>query len=68
MKIKETICTETDYRGRVIKRTRIVEEVASDTDRGYDYGTRYGERPAPRNVALGGIMAAYEDYLRSQEW
>lgn len=68
MKIKETIYTETDYRGRVIKRTRIVETVASDAERGYDYGTRYGEYDVPRNTTFGRIMEAYEDYRRSEQW
>ena len=68
MKIKETIYTEIDYRGRVIKRTRTVETYESDTDRGYDYGTIYAGCDAPRRTSMDRILEAYDDYRKSQQW
>ena len=68
MKIKETICTEIDGRGRVVRRTRTIDIDESYTDRGYDYGTRYGEPATPRRSSLGRIMEAYEDYRRTEQW
>lgn len=68
MKIKETICTELDERGRVIRRTRTVDVTKSDTDLGYDYGTRYGRPSSPREVSSKRIYEAYEDYRNSCEW
>lgn len=68
MKIKETIYTEIDDRGYVVKCTRTVEAVDSFTDRGYDYGTRYGDYGNPRCTSIGRIMEAYDDYRKSQQW
>lgn len=68
MKIKETICTEVDNRGRVIKRTRTVEFEKPNTDFGYDYATRYGECERPRQTSFDRIMDAYEDYRRCEQW
>ena len=68
MRIKETICTEIDDRGRVIKRTRTIDIDESYVDRGYDFGTRYGEIAGPRHTSFGRILEAYEDYRRSEQW
>jgi hypothetical protein len=68
MKIKETIYTEIDYRGRVIKRTRTVETYESDTDRGYDYGTTCCGYGSPRQSSFDRIYEAYDDYRKSREW
>lgn len=68
MKIKETIYTEIDDRGYVITSTRTVETVDSFTDRGYDYGTRYGAFGNPRRTSIDRIMEAYDDYRKSQQW
>ena len=68
MKIKETICTEIDERGRVIRRTRTVDIDDSNVERGYDYGTRYGEHVTPRHSSLDRIMEAYDEYRRSEQW
>lgn len=68
MLIKETICTEIDERGRVIKQTRKVSTYESNVDYGYDYGTRYGEFGEPRRSSLDRIMDSYLDYRRTQEW
>lgn len=68
MKIKETIYTEIDERGRVIKRTRTIDIDESYTDRGYDFGTRYGEVAGPGRASFGRIMEAYEDYRRTEQW
>lgn len=68
MKIKETICTEFDERGRVVRRTRTVDVTESRMDRGYDYGTRYDRTGGPREVSSKRIYEAYEDYRNSCEW
>lgn len=68
MKIKETICTEIDDRGNVVKRTRTVAVKDSNTDRGYDYGTRYGSFGNPRQSSYKRIYEAYEDYRDSKQW
>jgi hypothetical protein len=68
MKIKETIYTETDARGRIIKRTRTIEEYPDDIDRGYDYGTRYGGFGRCHEGSLNRIFAAYDDYRKTQQW
>ena len=68
MKIKETICTEIDDRGRVTKRTRTIDIEESNTDFGYDYGTRYGSHGNPRRSSLNRIFEAYDDYRMSQQW
>lgn len=68
MKIKETICTEMDERGRIVKRTRTVEYEKSNTDFGYDHATRYGEYERPRQTSIHRIMEAYDDYCRSNQW
>lgn len=68
MKIKETICTEIDERGHVVKRTRTVETYESVTDRGYDYGTICCGHGDPRRTSFGRIMEAYDDYRKSQQW
>lgn len=68
MKIKETICTEMDERGRVIKRTRTVDIEDWNTDQGYDYGTRFGEYANPRQSSYSRIFEAYDDFRKSQQW
>ena len=68
MKIKETIYTEIDDRGRVVKRTRTVETYESAMDRGYDYGTICCGRDEPRRTSFDRIMEAYDDYRKSQQW
>lgn len=68
MKIKETIYTEIDNRGRVTRRTRTVDIDDSDMNYGYDHATRYGERDCPRQASFSRIMEAYDDYCRCKEW
>lgn len=68
MKIKETICTEIDDRGRVIKRTRTIDIDESRTNRGYDYGTMYCGFGSPRQASIDRIMEAYDDYCKSNQW
>lgn len=68
MKIKETIYTEVDERGHVVNHTRTVEIDDSDTNQGYDYGTRFGEFGNPRQSSLKRIYEAYEDFYKSREW
>lgn len=68
MKIKETVCTEIDERGRVIKRTRTIDIDETYTDRGYDFGTRYGDTASPRRSSFSRIVEAYEDYRRTEQW
>ena len=68
MKIKETICTEIDDNGRVLKRTRTVDIEEYNTDFGYDYGTRYTGCGNPRQSSFGRIFDAYEDFRKSQQW
>lgn len=68
MKIKETICTELDARGRVVKRSRTVDVVDFFEDR----------EPANRRERCGfgelhrtsskRIYEAYEDYRMSNQW
>ena len=68
MKIKETIYTEIDKRGRITKRTRTVDIIESNTDRGYDYGTICCGKGNPRQASIHRIMEAYDDYTRSNQW
>lgn len=68
MKIKETIYTEMDERGRVIKRTRTVDIEDHNTDLGYDYGTRFGDYGNPHQASINRIFEAYHDYRNSQQW
>lgn len=68
MKIKETICTEIDNKGRVTKRTRTIDIEESHTDSGYDFGTRYGGYGSPRQSSITRIFEAYDDYRKSQQW
>lgn len=68
MKIKETICTEIDNRGRVIKRTRTIDIEEPDTDLGYDFGTRYGDYASPQRTSINRIFEAYDDFRKSQQW
>ena len=68
MKIKETICTEIDERGRVTKSTRTIDIEGPDTDSGYDFGTRYGCYASPRQSSINRIFEAYDDYCKSQQW
>lgn len=67
MLIKETICTEIDERGRVIKRTREVRTYDEVVNRGYDYGTR-NEYDELHRSSLGRVCDAYQDYCRTKEW
>ena len=68
MKIKETITTEVDDRGRVIKRTRTVDVIDSDMDQermdqpGFRRFSDFHRTSAKR------IYEAYEDYCISKEW
>ena len=68
MKIKETICTEIDDRGRVIRRTRTVDIEDSSTEFGYDYATIHGDYENPRRSSISRIFEAYDDYRKSQQW
>ncbi len=67
-KIKETIYTEIDDEGRVTKRTRTVDIEESNTDFGYDFGTRYGVYGSPRQSSFNRIFEAYDDFRKSQQW
>ena len=64
MKIKETICTELDDRGRVVRRTRTVDliddyrEDLEESDAGSGIHRASGKR----------IQEAVEDYYRTKEW
>lgn len=64
MKIKETICTEIDDRGRVIRRTRTVDlfdnyrDDLEESDTGSGIHRASGKR----------IREAVEDYYRTKEW
>lgn len=67
MKVKETIYTEIDERGRITKRTRNIEIDETITDRGYDHATRHGDGN-PHQGSISRIMEAYADYYKSLEW
>lgn len=67
MKTKETIYTEYDARGRVVKRTTTVEVFETERDRDYE------ERGYSRNGGLHRassrrIREAIQDYRMSDEW
>lgn len=66
MKIKETICTEVDRRGRVIKRTHTVDVIDSEMERNHRE-ERYGFDELHRSSRKR-IYEAYEDYRMSKEW
>ena len=68
MVIKETICTEVDEKGRITKRTHEVKYDHRDVNRGYDYGTRYGERDDVFVGSLKGIFEALDEYRESMKW
>ena len=68
MKIKETIYTELDSRGRVIKRTRTIDIDDPYIDRGYDFGTRFCGCGEPQQSSYKRIYEAYRDYRDSQQW
>lgn len=64
--IKETVITETNAKGHIVRRIRTIEE-REYTDRDYDWDTMRGHGYVP-NVRSNRIQDAYEDYLRSFEW
>ena len=68
MKIKETITTEVDNRGRIIKRTRTVDIIDSETD--HENGDRRGfcKVGELHRSSAKRIYEAYEDYRMSKEW
>ena len=69
MKIKETIYTEVDRNGRVIRQSRTVEKIDNlDTDYGYDYATRHGVFNDNYKASFDRIYEAYDDYRKSQQW
>lgn len=68
MKIKETIYTEIDERGRVTKHTRTIDIDESYTDRGYDFGTICCGSGSPRQTSFDRIMEAYADYRKTEQW
>ena len=67
MKTKETICTEYDARGRVIKRTTTVEVFDTDMDQEPD-GVGYGRNGGLHRASTKRIHEAIEDYLMSNQW
>lgn len=68
MKIKETICTEVDARGRVIKRTRTVDVIDSYTDRDESDRDGYRRFSDLHQASSKRIFEAYEDYRMSSQW
>lgn len=68
MKIKETICTELDKHGRVVRRTRTVDLI--DSDIGHDE-IRYNENEGLCGIHQAStkrISEAIRDYYSSKEW
>lgn len=68
MKIKETICTELDTRGRVVRRTRTVDLIDSETN---DDCINYDEYDGLRGIHQTSSKRIYEaikDYYCSKEW
>ena len=69
MTIKETISTEVDDRGRVTRRTRVVDQYDEKvTNFGYDFGTRYGGVDRVHESSFDKIWDAYHDYRKTREW
>ena len=68
MKIKETITTEVDNRGRVIKRTHTVDVIDSETDQEHDDRSGVCRFSALHRASSKRIYEAYEDYCMSKEW
>lgn len=69
MTIKETIYTRVDEKGRVTRRTRIVDQYDETvTNFGYDCGTRYGDVDTVHETSFDKIWDAYADYRKSKEW
>lgn len=64
--IKETIITEVNEKGRVVRRIYTVEE-RERIDANYDWETMHG-RGVVQNVRSNRIQDAYKDYLRSFDW
>jgi hypothetical protein len=64
IKVKETICTEIDDRGRVIRRTRTVDLVDIDRD---DFDECESSSGIHRTSSKR-IREAVEDYYRTKEW
>ena len=68
MKIKKTIYTEYDERGRVTRQSRTVECVRdSYTDYDYDLDTRHGVGNTPHS-SFKSIYEAYHDLCVSRQW
>ena len=68
MKIKETITTEVDDRGRVIKRTRTVDVIDSEPDRERVCLSGFRGFSDLHKTSSKRIYEAYEDYRMSKEW
>lgn len=68
MKTIETIYTETDAQGRIIKRTHTIEKYPSNTDKGYDYGTKHCGCGCCHEASMKRIFEAHKDYRASQQW
>lgn len=64
--IKETIITEVNANGRIVRRIRTVEE-RNYTDRDYDWDTMRGYGYC-QDVKSDRINEAYKDYQRSFDW
>ena len=67
MKIKETICTEFDGRGKPIRRTCTVDVIDSETSQEYDEEQR-AEISGIHRASVKRINEAIEDYYRAKEW
>jgi hypothetical protein len=68
MKIKETITTEVDNRGRVIRRTRTVDVIDSENEREHDSRPKFSQFSDFHRASPKRIYEAYEDYRMSKEW
>ena len=68
MKIKETICTEYDERGRLIRRTRTVDVLNSEENRQYDDPSDCFGFGGVHRASSKRIHEAIEDYYMSKEW
>lgn len=69
MTIKETIYTEVDSRGRVVRRTRVVDQYDERKQNFmYDCATRFGDMDRTHESSFDKIWDAYHDYRATKEW